>query len=225
LKTYLALGSQADRRNVAFLRTAWRNEKDPALRAAVADCIYQSNPQDYVGARALLDSFSASDDVYLRLRLLSRAIGVETPGVSSLVTLAAEGNPEALARLVELARAAGSDEHAKSDLAVAFSEVARTAPEELVHALEVAVLADREAALALLAKGLEREGDPDHPFWPAVREQMGATEPARAAFAKQLESGLSQRIASDKASALPQAKPQESAPKPPPGPPADRPGG
>jgi serine-type D-Ala-D-Ala carboxypeptidase/endopeptidase (penicillin-binding protein 4) len=225
LKTYLALGSQADRRNVAFLRTAWRNEKDPALRAAVADCIYQSNPQDYIGARALLDSFSASDDVYLRLRLLSRAIGVETPGVSSLVTLAAEGNPEALARLVELARAAGSDEHAKSDLAVAFSEVARTAPEELVHALEVAVLADREAALALLAKGLEREGDPDHPFWPAVREQMGATEPARAAFAKQLESGLSQRIASDKASALPQAKPQESAPKPPPGPPADRPGG
>lgn len=225
LKTYLALGSQADKRNVAFLRTAWRNEKDPALRAAVADCIYQSNPQDYVGARALLDSFSASDDVYLRLRLLSRALGVETPGVSSLVTLAAEGNPEALARLVELARAAGADEHAQSDLAVAFSEVARTAPEELVHALQVAVPADREAALVLLAKGLEREADPDHPFWPAVRQQMGATEPSRAAFAKQLESGLSQRIASDKASALPPAKPEASPPKATSGAPADRPGG
>jgi serine-type D-Ala-D-Ala carboxypeptidase/endopeptidase (penicillin-binding protein 4) len=226
LKTYLQLGSQADRRNVAFLRTAWRNEKDPALRAAVADSIYQSNPSDYIGARALLDSFSASDDVYLRLRLLSRSLGVETPGVSSLVTLAAEGNPEALARLLELARAAAPDEHAKSDLAVALSEVARTAPEELVHALQTATPADREAALRLLAKGLEREADPDHPFWPAVRQLMGATEPVKAAFAKELESGLSQRIAEDKASALPQPPPPPPAVKSPAGtPPSDRPGG
>jgi serine-type D-Ala-D-Ala carboxypeptidase/endopeptidase (penicillin-binding protein 4) len=225
LKTYLQLGSQADRRNIAFLRTAWRNEKDPALRAAVADSIYQSNPQDYIGTRALLDSFSASDDVYLRLRLLSRALGVETPGVSSLVTLAAEGNSEALARLVELGRAAGSDEHAKSDLAVAFSEVARTAPEELVHALQVAAPLDREAALVLLAKGLEREADPDHPFWPAVRQLMGATEPTRAAFAKELETGLSQRIAEDKASALPEARPLQASPKSAPEAHADKPGG
>ncbi len=225
LKTYLALGSQADRRNVAFLRTAWRNEKDPALRAAVADSIYQSNPQDYIGTRALLDSFSASDDVYLRLRLLSRALGVETPCVSSLVTLGAEGNPEALARLIELGRAASSDEHAKSDLAVAFSEVARTAPEELVHALQGAAPLDRQVALALLATGLEREADPDHPFWPAVRQLMGATEPARAAFAKELESGLSQRIAEDKASSLPQAKPPESGPKAAPVTAPEKPGG
>ena len=225
LKTYLQLGSQADRRNVAFLRTAWRNERDPALRAAVADSIYQSNPQDYIGVRALLDSFSASDDVYLRLRLLSRALGVETPGVSSLVTIAAEGNPEALARLVEFARAAGTDEHAKSDLAVAFSEVARTAPEELVRVLQAASILDREAALTLLAKGLEREADPDHPFWPAVRQLMGATEPTRAAFAKELESGLSQRIAEDKAQALPQPKPPVAPPQSSAGPAADRPGG
>ena len=174
---------------------------------------------------ALLDSFSASDDVYLRLRLLSRALGVETPCVSSLVTLGAEGNPEALARLIELGRAASSDEHAKSDLAVAFSEVARTAPEELVHALQVAAPLDRQVALALLATGLEREADPDHPFWPAVRQLMGATEPGRAAFAKELESGFSQRIAEDKASSLPQAKPPESAPKAAPVTAPDKPGG
>jgi D-alanyl-D-alanine carboxypeptidase/D-alanyl-D-alanine-endopeptidase (penicillin-binding protein 4) len=225
LRTYLQLAGQADRRNVAFLRTAWRNEKDPAVRAAVADSIYQSNPSDYIGTRALLDSFSASDDVYLRLRLLSRSLGVETPGVSSLVTLAAEGNPEALSRLLELPRAAGTDEHARSDLAVGLSEVARTAPEELVHALQTATPADREAALGLLAKGLEREADPDHPFWPAVRQLMGATEPAKAAFAKELESGLSQRIAEDKASTLPQAKPPPPGVKSPPGPSTDRPGG
>jgi D-alanyl-D-alanine carboxypeptidase/D-alanyl-D-alanine-endopeptidase (penicillin-binding protein 4) len=228
LKTYLLLGGQADRRNIAFLRTAWRSERDPAVRAAIADCIYLSNPSDYIGARTLLDSFSASDDVYLRLRLLSRSLGVETPGVSSLVTLAAEGNPEALGRLVELARAAGADEHAKSDLAVGLSEVARTAPEELVHALQTGSPADREAALRLLAKGLEREADSEHPFWAAVRQLMGATEPTKAAFAKELESSLSQRIAEDKASALPQAQP----PPPPPAakspavtPLSDRPGG
>jgi D-alanyl-D-alanine carboxypeptidase/D-alanyl-D-alanine-endopeptidase (penicillin-binding protein 4) len=226
LKTYLSLGEKADRRNVAFLRTAWRSEKDPAVRAALADCIYLSNPADYIGARALLDSFSASDDVYLRLRLLSRSLGVETPGVSSLVTLGAEGNPEALGRLVELARAAGTDEHARSDLAVGFSEVARTAPEELVHALQTAAAADREAALRLLAKGLEREADPEHPFWPAVRLLMGATEPSKAAFAKELEAGLSQRIAEDKAAVLPPAPaPPPAAKSPVVTPPADRPGG
>jgi len=199
LKTYLQLGQAADRRNVAFLRTAWRNERDPAVRAVIADAIYQSNPTDYLGARALLDSFTASDDVYRRLRVLARSSGIDTPCVSSLVTLAAEGNPEALARLVELTRAAAPDEPARSDLAVALSEVARTAPEELVQALRTAAAADREAALPLLARGLEREGDPDHPFWPAVRRLMAAADPGRAAFARELETALSQRIAQDRA--------------------------
>jgi D-alanyl-D-alanine carboxypeptidase/D-alanyl-D-alanine-endopeptidase (penicillin-binding protein 4) len=79
-----------------------------------------------------------------------------------------------------------------------------------------------------LAKGLEREADSEHPFWAAVRQLMGATEPTKAAFAKELESSLSQRIAEDKASALPQAQP----PPPPPAakspavtPLSDRPGG
>jgi serine-type D-Ala-D-Ala carboxypeptidase/endopeptidase (penicillin-binding protein 4) len=226
LKIFLQLGGQADHRNVAFLRTAWRNERDPALRAAIADCIYLSNPSDYIGARALLDSFSASDDVYLRLRLLARSLGVETPGVSSLVTLGAEGNQEALGRLVELSRAAGADERAKADLALGLSEVARTAPEELVHALQMATPADRDAALGLLAKGLEREADAQHPFWPAVRQLMGANEPVKAAFAKELESGLSQRIAEDKAAMLPGVKPPPPAVKSPTAaPPPDRPGG
>lgn len=223
LATYLQLGRAADRRNVAFLRTAWRNEKDPAVRAVVADAIYQSNPSDYLGARALLDSFSASDDVYLRLRQLARSSGIDTPCVSSLVTLAAEGNAEALGRLLELPRAAASDEPARSDLAVALSEVSRTAPEELVQALQAAAPADREAALPLLARGIERERDADHPFWPAVRRLMAGAEPSRAAFARELETALSQRIAQDRAPAAPPSL----GPRPPP--PAEvspeRPGG
>ena len=226
MQTYLKLGRQADRRNVAFLRTAWRNERDPAVRAAVADSIYQSNPSDYLGVRALLDSFLASDDVYLRLRLLSRSLGIETPCVSSLVTLAAEGNSEALTRLVELTGAAATDDRARSDLAVALSEVARTAPEELVHALQMAVAQDRDAALPLLARGLEREADTDHPFWPAVRKLMGAVDPKHAAFARELETALSQRIAQDRAPATPPAATAlPAAGKPLPAPATERPGG
>src|SRR5262249_7795178 len=72
IKTYLALGAKADSRNVCFLRTAWRSEKDPAVRAVVAESIYRSNPDDYLGARALLDSVSASDEVYGRLRQVAK---------------------------------------------------------------------------------------------------------------------------------------------------------
>jgi D-alanyl-D-alanine carboxypeptidase/D-alanyl-D-alanine-endopeptidase (penicillin-binding protein 4) len=228
LATYLQLGQKADRRNVPFLRTAWRSERDPAVRAALADAIYKSNPSDYLGARALLDSFSASDDVYLRLRILARSLNVETPCVSSLVTLAAEGGGEALARLVELTHAAAADERARGDLAVALSEVARTAPEELVHALQTAAPADRDTALPLLARGLEREADPDHPFWPAVRKLMGSVDPKRAAFARELETGLSQRIAQDRApAAVPAAPPPAPASgrAAPAAAPAERPGG
>jgi serine-type D-Ala-D-Ala carboxypeptidase/endopeptidase (penicillin-binding protein 4) len=226
LRTYLQLAQKADKRNLPFLRTAWRGERDPAVRAVVADSIYQSNPSDYLGARALLDSFSASDDVYLRLRLLARSLNVDTPCVSSLVTLAAEGNAEALSRLVELTRAAASDERARADLAVALSEVARTAPEELVHALQLAEPADREAALPLLAHGLEREGDPTQPFWPALRLLMGAAEPKLAAFARALETTLSQRIAQEKAPALPRAEPPVGPVlRAPAVPPPERPGG
>src|SRR5262249_54867846 len=130
IRTYLALAAQHDSRNIAFLRTAWRTEKDPAVKAVVAHAIYRSNPQDYLGTRALLDSFSAQDAVYGRLRQLAKELKVEVPAVSSVVELAAEGNSEAMSRLVELARAASQDEGAQTELAEALSEVGRTAGEE-----------------------------------------------------------------------------------------------
>ena len=58
-----------------------------------------------------------------------------------------------------------------------------------------------------------------------VRQLMGATEPAKAVFARELESTLSQRIAEDKASTLP-SKPAAPAVQTPATTPApDRPGG
>jgi serine-type D-Ala-D-Ala carboxypeptidase/endopeptidase (penicillin-binding protein 4) len=199
IKTYMDLGKQRDQRNISFLRTAWRSERDPAVRAVLADSLYQSNPNEYLGARTLLDSYSAGDEVYGRLRAVARELSVEVPGVGSMVELAASGNAEALVRVVELAGASRGDVSAETELSQALGEVARTAPEELVVALREAGGAERDAAVALLARGLVQTGEADHPFWKSLRKQLGATDPALVAFVRSLDAMLSRRVAEQKA--------------------------
>ena len=199
IKTYLELGKQRDQRNIGFLRTAWRSERDPAVRAVLAESLYQSNPHDYLGARTLLDSYSATGEVYGRLKEVARVLSVEVPGVSSMVELAAGGNTEALARVLELAGAAGMDTQAQQEMSEALGEVARTAPEELVVALRAAGAGDRDASTTLLARALVKAGQADHPFWKSLRRTLGATDPQLAAFAKGLDSTLSQKVAEAKA--------------------------
>jgi serine-type D-Ala-D-Ala carboxypeptidase/endopeptidase (penicillin-binding protein 4) len=199
IQTYLALGKQGDRRNIPFLRTAWRTEKDPAVKAVVAEALYQSDRQDYVAVRTLLDSFSVAPDVFGRLRLVARELEVEIPGVSSVVDLGAEGNLEALGRVVELCGAAAGDEQTRGELAEALGELARTAPEELLATLRGATSADREATTALLARGLVKTADAAHPFWGVLRKNLGNVDPEQAAFARQTEAVLSQKIAEQKA--------------------------
>jgi D-alanyl-D-alanine carboxypeptidase/D-alanyl-D-alanine-endopeptidase (penicillin-binding protein 4) len=206
VKTYLALARQADKRNIPFLRTAWRSEKDPAVRAVVADAIYQSSPDDYLGVRALLDSFSASDAVYGRLRATSKDLGVEIPGVSSVIDLAASGNTEAIGRLMDLAKAAPDDQSAKKELAEAFTDVAKTAPDELINALKSSSQPDRDNVTALLAQGLNAAGDANHPFWPALKKAMGSADPSVSTFARGLEGALSLKIAEAKAPKLEQPR-------------------
>ncbi len=205
IKTYLAVAQKADQRNLPFLRTAWRSERDPAVRAVLADSIYQTDPRDYLGSRALLDSFTAGDEVYGRLRQLARELDVELPCVGSLTSLAAEGNGEALTRLLELARASSGDPGAQRTVSGALADVARTAPDELLVALRGATSADRDAALVLLAKGVSEQQDADHPLWPAVRKLMASTDPSAAAFGRELDATLSQRMAAEKAPRVVQA--------------------
>lgn len=197
IKTYLALAKQSDRRNLDFLRTAWRTEKDPAVRAVVAEAIYQSNPQDYFGARALLESFAAGDQVYGRLRTFAKALKVDVPAVGSVVELASQGNQEAIARVLELTPAAQGDEAARTELTRSLVEIARTAPEELVLALKAANVKAQSAAEALLAHGLADEAA-NHPFWPSVKKLSGAADRSTATFAKALEGKLSAEIAEAK---------------------------
>ncbi len=189
VRTYLALGKQGDKRNIAFLRTAWRTEKDPAVRAVLAEALYESNREDYLGIRALLDSFAATDAVYGRLRDVAKELGVEVPGESSVIELAAQGQAEAMSRVVELCRATEGDEHAQRDISISMAEVAKTAPRELVVALKSAAPPERTAALARLAEGLSQAGGLEHPFWPALRS-IESSGSELASFAKELEGAL-----------------------------------
>ena len=229
IRTYLAVAQKADQRNLPFLRTAWRTEHDPAVRAVLADSIYQSDPRDYLGTRALLDSFTPAEEVYGRLRRLARELKEPLPCVGSLTSLAAEGNGEALSRLVELARASAGDASAQRTVSVALADVAKTAPDELLVTLRVASSADRDASLGLLAQGVAQQQDADHPLWPAVRKMMASTDTAVAAFGRELDATLSQRMAAEKAPRVVQAAgstvaPPSVAPAVAPAP-TDRPGG
>jgi D-alanyl-D-alanine carboxypeptidase/D-alanyl-D-alanine-endopeptidase (penicillin-binding protein 4) len=189
VRTYLAIGKQGDKRNITFLRTAWRTERDPAVRAVLAEALYQSNREDYLGIRALLDSFAVTETVYGRLRDVAKELGVEVPGVSSIVELAAQGQAEAMSRVVELCRATEGDEHAQREISISMAEVAKTAPRELVIALKSATPAERAAASARLAEGLSQAGGLEHPFWPALRS-IESSGSELASFAKELEGAL-----------------------------------
>jgi D-alanyl-D-alanine carboxypeptidase/D-alanyl-D-alanine-endopeptidase (penicillin-binding protein 4) len=137
--------------------------------------------------------------VYGRLRAVAHELSVEVPGVGSMVELAAGGNVEALARVVELAGASRGDGQAETDLAEALGEVARTAPEELVVALRQAQAPERDVAVSLLARGLVQAGDANHPFWKSLRKQLGAPDPALVTFVRNLDATLSQKVAEQKA--------------------------
>jgi len=225
VRTYLTLGKQGDKRNIPFLRTAWRTEKDPAVRAVLADALYQSNREDYLGVRALLDSFAVTDAVYGRLRETAKELGVEVPGVSSVVELAAQGQSEAITRLVELCRAAQGDAMAERETSASMAEVAKTAPHELLVALKGAGNPERGAALSRLAEALSQPSAPEHPFWAALRS-IKSSGSDLAPFAKEVETSLSaQRVKADPSASPPKASAADSVPVTAPQAPEARPGG
>lgn len=218
MKTYVTLAQKGERKSVAFLRTAWRSETDPAVRAVIADALYQLEPREPSSAHMLLESAVATDDVYGRLRKAAEADGLDLPVLPSLVELASAGNVDATARLFEFVRASGSDARASAWLAEQLAVVSMDAPQELLLALKSAPDLDREAAVDALVLGLVKAAQPEAPLWPTLREAQGSPDPAMVAFAKSLEATLSQKIAEARAPA-----PVVAAPAPAPGPAASDP--
>ena len=155
IATYAALATNADKRNLPFLRSALRTERDPLLRVAVADALYRSDPDQ--GGGPLLEAMPASPDFFLRLRMVGRELALPVPAVSSLLDLAVDGNGEALARLLAiapLARGAAHDEQLEAMLSDGLLEVGEASPDELTSALRAAPSPQARATVELLSLAL-----------------------------------------------------------------------
>jgi D-alanyl-D-alanine carboxypeptidase/D-alanyl-D-alanine-endopeptidase (penicillin-binding protein 4) len=191
VRTYYALGRAGDARNLPFLRTALRTETEPALRLAVAECVLLSDPDGDTSRRTFLDAVPSDPQVLLRLWAAADAgpPAADAPVLLSLGDIAAEGNAEALSRLVELAPAAALDARLAASLAQVLTDVAATAPDELVAALRAASEGAQEAAVGVLGSGLARAEERAHPF-PAALRAIGERQDETGAFARALKPRL-----------------------------------
>jgi len=168
VSTYAGLARLADKRSLPFLRSALRAEADPVLRAVLADAAYRSDPE--AGIALLLDNVPRSPDVLGRLRTVARELSVPVPSLNPLIDLAAEGNAEALDRLLSLSASASEDDATATLVADGLQEIGRTAPSELFDALVRSPQGVSAAALPLLAKGIAAAADKaEHPFLATLR--------------------------------------------------------
>jgi D-alanyl-D-alanine carboxypeptidase/D-alanyl-D-alanine-endopeptidase (penicillin-binding protein 4) len=159
IATYAALASAGDKKNLPFLRSALRTERDPLLRIVLADAVYRSDPDQ--GGGALLEAMPPSAELFLRLRSVGRELALPIPAVSSLLDLAVDGSAEALARLfalAPLARGAEHDEQLAAILSDGLLEVGDASPDEMFAVLRVAPASQAQAAIELVSTGIEQSG-------------------------------------------------------------------
>ena len=213
VRTYYALGRSADPRNVAFLRTALRTEADPALRLAVAESVYLSDPDGDTARRTFLDAVSPEPAALGRLWSVAGADD-PPPVVRSLAEIAAEGGSDAASRIVDLATASSLDRRLADAIADALAEAAAGAPDELVQALRAARAPAQEAAVSALARGLARSEERDHPFLPELARLAGGDDEL-AAFARALGPRLDDaRRAAEAPGVAPAMLPTAASPSP-----------
>ena len=175
IATYAVLASSADKKNLPFLRSALRTERDPLLRVVLADALYRSDPDQ--GGGPLLEAMPASPELFLRLRSVGRELALPVPAVSSLLDLAVDGSSEALLRLLALAplaRGPQHDEQLETLLADGLVEAGEASPDEFLSALRGAAAPQAQAAVELIGKGLTQAGtDPaQYPLAQALKTAL-----------------------------------------------------
>jgi D-alanyl-D-alanine carboxypeptidase/D-alanyl-D-alanine-endopeptidase (penicillin-binding protein 4) len=176
LATYSQLATTPDKKNLPFLRTALRTERDPLLRVALADALYRSDPEQ--GGGALLEAMPPSPELFMRLRNAGKEQSLPVPAVSSLLDLAVDGSPEALLRLLALAPLAsgpGRDEQLAQLMTDGLVEVGEASADEMLAALRVVPPQQAQAAVDLVSAGLlAASTDPQHyPLSDALRAAAG----------------------------------------------------
>lgn len=153
LATYQRLAATG--KDEAFLRAAWRTERDPALRPVIAELLYKADPSDPTNAAAFLDSVAADRATFGRLH---EAAGEgPLPVLGTLIDLAAGGDGRAIGHLLSLVGATGADDPLEAALAAGMAEVGKSAPDELLSALEEEDDGAQLKAVRLLAQGIASE--------------------------------------------------------------------
>ena len=184
--SYVALARAADKKNLPFLRSALRTERDPALRAVAAEALYRTDADQ--GGGPLLEAAPASPELamlFVRLRAVDQELGLPVPLLPSLLDLAVDGSGEALARLLTLAplaRGAVHDTALEALLTAGFVEVGDASPDEFFAALRTAPPAQALAGIELAAVGLAQAGTEAAHFPLTHALEAGAlAQPAEAA--------------------------------------------
>jgi len=223
LATYANLMKQGDARNLPFLRSALRAEQDPILRATLAEALYRADRES--NAQVLVDNVPTAADVYGRMRALAAELTLPVPLVPSLLDLSAEGHPEALDRVLQLAVFASGDRSLEPLLTEGLQDAGRASPEALADAMKRANEATQLVVVDLLAKGIvasTEEGE--HPV-PVLLAAESATVPAAAKLSEKLAATLT-ALRTPPAPAEPAAVPADAVATPAVSPPPnDRPGG
>src|SRR2546428_1409771 len=81
LATYAAFAAAGGKKNLPFLRSALRSERDPLLRIVLAAAVYRSDPDQ--GGGALLEAMPPSSELFLRLRSVGRELALPVPPAPS----------------------------------------------------------------------------------------------------------------------------------------------
>ncbi len=150
LATYQRLAATG--KDLAFLRTAWRTERDPALRPVIAELLLEHDPSDGNNLAAFLDSLSDDREIFARLRMAAGEGPL--PVLGTLVDLAAGGNAQAIGHLLRLVEGTSIGDPLETELALGMAEVGRNAPDELLVALEALDESTQIQAVRLLAQGI-----------------------------------------------------------------------
>jgi D-alanyl-D-alanine carboxypeptidase/D-alanyl-D-alanine-endopeptidase (penicillin-binding protein 4) len=200
LALYRRLALAGDHRNVAFLRTALKAERDPVLRLAEAEAAYLSDPDSECCWREFLDVLSVEEGSIPRLRALAPPEpGGPVPVLGSLAELASEGSADALARLVEITPLALADPALVEPMAEIWEDVSRDVPDELLRALRAAPAPAADAALGSIARGVAMSKATDHPFADALQRARNDPDAPVAAYASAVGSRYEEQLTAARA--------------------------
>lgn len=173
----IALVAAKDPRSAQDLFARISLERDPAMKALLADALVQITPDSADVARAFMRHFDAGEDVLGRLSKAADAASLPPPLIQSLAQLATDGNPEALAGLVGIAARDDVSATVLKEATESLVEVSFIVPGSVFNALKSMEDASaRSRAVARLFQGI------------ALAEKLAATpepeDPATAAAAK-----------------------------------------